>query len=75
MADNVRRMRALLERHPDWTWTPPQAEGLAALRVDHVVTFALNGKPEKAAHHDLGKLADFMEAVDRSTMSSHGTPG
>lgn len=63
MADNVKRMNDLLERHPDWTWTPPERLG-----QDHVVTYPLNGKPDRAAHNDLGRLADYLEALDRGSV-------
>src|SRR5258707_1920488 len=65
--DNVARMRALIAAHPGWTWTEAPRVGL-----DHVVTYPLNGWPERAAHNDLGKLATYMEAVAKSTISAAG---
>lgn len=65
--DNVARMRALIEAHPGWTWTEAPTLG-----ADHVVTYPLNGQPTSAAHNDLGRLADYMEAVAKSTMSATG---
>lgn len=59
--DNVARIQQLLERHPDWTWTKPPRTGF-----DHIVEYALNGERAKIAHHDLGKLADYLDVVDRA---------
>lgn len=68
--DHVARMEEWRKRHPDATWTRPEVGSGG----DHVVTYVLNGHPDKAAHNDLGRLMDYLEAVDKATMAIPDPP-
>jgi hypothetical protein len=70
--DDVARLREWQARHPEATYhKPPSLSG------EHSVTWprpdadpARDGVPDRPAHHDLGKLMDYLEALERATLGA-----
>jgi len=70
--DHVKRMTAWLERHKGAVWhRPPVGTG-----GDHVASWTQadadpkqDGVEQTASHNDLGRLMDYLEALERATMN------
>lgn len=73
MQDHVRRVEEWVERHPGATWESPHRKPGGQLFGKHVVTYRdPDGEVRQEGHHDLGKLCDYLEALDRAQMGPAG---
>jgi hypothetical protein len=63
--DHVKRMRALLKRHPEVTWLQPGQAGTAEPTATWIETDAdprIDGTPVTVSRESLGRLVDYLEA-------------
>ena len=74
-ADNVKRIEEWLRRHPGATWHAPGRDGDGTLFGEHKVTWtqasadpAHDGVTRSDSHHDLGRLCNYLEALERAEM-------